>query len=144
MQHRAGVDNTNADCLSRFPLVSKENAPILDWSTGEIPTYQTAMAARAAAPPREEKDIWGDKEVLHFIQTHRHSKGLSAQERDRVYRRARGYRWLGSILFKVMEGGALRAVPQPFERIQLELETHRGMGHFGVQQVVDRLRKNYY
>ena len=37
VQHRAGVDNTNADCLSRFPLVSDQNAPILDWSRGEIP-----------------------------------------------------------------------------------------------------------
>ena len=70
MQQRAGVDNINADCLSRFPLVSDENAPILDWSRGEIPTYQTAMAAGAAASSKEEKDIWGDKEVLHFIQTH--------------------------------------------------------------------------
>ena len=44
------------------------------------------------APPKEEKDIWGDKEVMHFIQMHQHSKGLTAQERDRIYRRAGGYR----------------------------------------------------
>ena len=71
VHHRAGVDNTNADCLSRFPLVSEENAPILDWSRGEIPIYLTAMATLGAtAPPKEEKDMWGNKEVLHFIQTH--------------------------------------------------------------------------
>ena len=85
VQHRAGVDNTNAECITRFPLMSEESAPILNWSRGKIPTYQTAMAAGAAAPSREEKDIWGDKEVLQFIQTHQQSKGLSAQERDRVY-----------------------------------------------------------
>ena len=85
VQHRAGVDNTNVDCLSRFPLVSEANAPILDWSRGEIPTYLTAMAALGTPPPlKEEKDIWGDKEVLHFIQTHHHSKGLTTQERDRI------------------------------------------------------------
>ena len=68
VQHRAEVDNTNIDCLCRFPLVSEENAPILDWSRGEIPIYLTAMATLgAAAPPKEEKDILGDKEVLHFI-----------------------------------------------------------------------------
>ena len=145
VQHRAGVDNTNADCLSRFPLVSKENAPIPDWSRGEIPTYRTAMAARGVASPlSEEKDIWVDKEVLYFIHTHQHSKGLTAQERDWIYKRARGYRWLGSNLFKLMEGGALRAVPQPSERIKLALDTHRGMGHPGVQRVIDRLQKNYY
>ena len=71
VQHRAEVDNTNVDCLSRFPLVFEENAPILDCSRGEIPTYMTAMAAiGATTPTKEEKDIWGDKEVLHFIQTH--------------------------------------------------------------------------
>ena len=30
VQHRAGVENTNADCLNRFPLVSDKNAPVLD------------------------------------------------------------------------------------------------------------------
>ena len=65
------MDNTNADCLDRFSLVSEENAPILDWSRGEIPTYLMAMTALGTtAPSKEEKDIWGDKEVLHFIQTH--------------------------------------------------------------------------
>ena len=58
MQHRAGVDNTNAECLSRFPLVSEENAPILDWSREEIPTYLTAMVALGTPPhQKEEKEI---------------------------------------------------------------------------------------
>ena len=58
VQHRAGVDNTNADSLSRFPLVSAEYASILDWSRGEIPTYLTVMAALGATTPtKEEKDI---------------------------------------------------------------------------------------
>ena len=30
MEHRAGVDNTNADCLSRYPLPSAADAPTLD------------------------------------------------------------------------------------------------------------------
>ena len=92
--------------------MSEDNAPILDWGRGKIPTYRTAMAARGVtAPCDEEKDIWGNKEVLHFIQTQQHNKGLTAQERDRIYKRARGYCWLGINLFKLMEGGALRAVP---------------------------------
>ena len=58
VQHRAGVDNTNGDGLSRFPVASEVNAPILDWSRGEIPTYLTAMAALGStAPFKEEKDI---------------------------------------------------------------------------------------
>ena len=108
VKHRAGVDNTNADCLSRFPLVSDKNAPVLDWSRGEIPSCQAMAVLGGQAPSREEKDIWADEEVLHFIQTHQHTKGLTAQERDRIYRRARGYRWLGSSLFKLQEGGVVR------------------------------------
>ena len=37
VHHLARVDNTNADCLSRFPLVSEENVPILDWSREKFP-----------------------------------------------------------------------------------------------------------
>ena len=62
------------------------------------------MAAVGVAAAQEESDIWEDAEVLRFIQTCHHSKGLSAREKDRVYRRARGYRWIGSSLFKAMEG----------------------------------------
>ena len=47
-------------------------------------------------------------------------------------------------LFKVMEGGAIVVVPQPKERTQLAPDTHRRMGHFGVQRVLDQLQKNYY
>ena len=51
---------------------------------------------------------------------------------------------MGSNLFRAMEGGALLAVPPPSYRMQLALDTHKGMGHFGVQRVIDRLRKNYH
>ena len=108
-----------------------------------LPRQTTMAALEVMAPIREEKDIWGDREVFHFIQTHQHTKGLTAQERDRIYKRARGYRWLGSNLFKLQDGRALRAVPQPSKRMKLALYTHRGMGHFGVQRVIDRLQKNY-
>ena len=36
MVHRAGTENTNADCLSRNPLPSKAASPIPDWSRGEV------------------------------------------------------------------------------------------------------------
>ena len=101
-------------------------------------------ALGVTAPIREEKNIWGDGEVLDFIQTHQRTKGLTAQERDRIYKRARGYCWLGNGFFKLMEGGAVRALPQPSERIKVALDTYRGMGHFGVQRVIDRLQKNYH
>ena len=86
VQHRAGVDNTNAECLSRYPLVSDQNAPVLDWSRGEIPPCQAMAVLEGVVTSLGKKDIWTDEEVLHFIWTHQHTKGLTAQERDRIYR----------------------------------------------------------
>ena len=36
------------------------------------------------------------------------------------------------------------ALPRSAERMQLALDTHRSIGHFGVQRVLDRLQKNYW
>ena len=82
--------------------------------------------------------------MLRFLQTHVYDNGLSAQRRDRVYRRARSYRWMSDSLFKLLPDGAMVVVPQPADREGIVLDTHRGMGHFGVQRVLDRLQKNYW
>ena len=68
----------------------------------------TADAVRA-----EEKDIWEDVEVLRFLQTHESGNGLSAFNKDRVYQRAKSYRWMGDNLFMLQSGGAMVVVPRP-------------------------------
>ena len=40
-------------------------------------------------------------EVLNFFQTHQYGKGLSTLNKDRIYRRAKSYRWMGDNLFKL-------------------------------------------
>lgn len=35
-------------------------------------------------------------------------------------------------------------VPSPTKRAQVSLDTHRGIGYFGVQPVLDPLQKNYW
>ena len=47
VEHRKGVDNTNADCLSRYPLPSDADAPSMDWSKGEIMPVATFLAFMA-------------------------------------------------------------------------------------------------
>ena len=89
-----------------------------------------------------EKDIWSDVEVLRFLQTHKYGSGLSARERDRIYRREKSYRWMADNVFKLLASGAMVVVPRVAERESIALETHMGMGHFGVQRVLDRLQKN--
>ena len=80
--------------------------------------------------------------MLHFIQTHKHGRGQSAKERDRVYQRATANRWMGDGMFKQMPGGKMVVVPKIADREDIVLETHRGMGHYGVQRVLDRLQQN--
>ena len=149
VQHRLGTENANAECLNRYPLASEAGAPIPDYSRGEVlpvASYLACMAGVGIPLPRKEeaKEIWEDVEMLRILQTHHCGCGIGAKERDKVYRRARGYCWMGDNLFMLLEGGAMVVVPQPKERMQLALDTHRRMGHFGVQRVLDLLQKNYY
>ena len=70
--------------------------------------------------------------MLRFIQTHQHGKGQSAKERDTIYRRAKAYRWMGDSVFKQLPGGKLVVVPRTADRESIVLDTHQGMGHYGV------------
>ena len=92
----------------------------------------------------EERDVWHDADVLYFIQTHKYHVGQSAKMRDRIYRRAKSYRWMGDGVMKVLQAGAIVVVPRPTDRQGIVINTHQGMGHFGVQRVLDRLQKNYW
>ena len=92
----------------------------------------------------KERDIWHDLEVLHFLKIHHYGSGMSARSRDRVYHRAKAYRWMADNLFKLLPGGIMVVVPRAEDRAGIALDTHRGMGHFGVQRVVDRLQENYW
>ena len=82
--------------------------------------------------------------MLRFLQTHKYESGRSANERDRIYRRAKAYRWIGDSILKLLPGGAMVVVPRAAEREGIVIGTHRGMGHFGVQRVLDRLQRNYW
>ena len=76
VQHRKGVENTDADCLSRSPLPSDAGAPSMDGAKGEIMpvatflafmAHQVAAAGGGSTVAEEERDIWRDAAVLHFI-----------------------------------------------------------------------------
>ena len=82
-------------------------------------------------------------EVLHFLKTHKYGSGLSARERDRMHHGAKAYRWMAINVFKLPARGTMMVVPRPEDREGIALDTHRGMGHFGVQRVLDRLQKDY-
>lgn len=47
-------------------------------------------------------------------------------------------------VFKMLLRGASVVVSRPAERAAIALKTHGGMGHFGVQRIIDRLQKNLW
>lgn len=72
--HRAGIDNTDADCFSGYSLQSSGGAPVLEWSKGEVLALATYLAMMMGLPIlvqawEEKKEIWDDVEVLRFLQT---------------------------------------------------------------------------
>ena len=72
--------------------------PLSVVTKGEVLARTTflAMMVGTTTPTdatEEERDIWHDSEVLHFIQTHKYHDGLSAKTRNKIYRRAKSYRW---------------------------------------------------
>ena len=147
--HKRGVLNTNADCLSRFPNNALDNEPPLpDWNRGDYnQTPQSVFAFMDNPLSSEDKltqlEIWEDESVLHLLKTHKYQEELSPLNKDRVYRRAKGFRWLSHNLYKSMnDGSRLLLVPLPEERGELVKRVHRDMGHFGVNRILDRLKIN--
>ena len=63
------------------------------------------MATSLEKEQDHHQDIWVDEAVIHFIKTHRYAPNASAMEKDRVYRRAKGFRWLAHNLYKLQQGG---------------------------------------
>ena len=109
--------------------------PTLNWERGEVLPAITCLALMAQptadAIRAEEKEMWEDVEVLRFLQTHQYGNGLSAFNKDRIYRRTKSSCWMGDNLFRLQIGGEMVVVPRPKERIQLALDAHKALGHFG-------------
>ena len=51
---------------------------------------------------------------------------------------------MGDNLFKLLLRGVLVVVPRLVEGMPIALDTHRGLGHFGVQRVLGRLQKKFW
>ena len=75
-------------------------------------------------------------EVPRFIQTYKYGIGWCAKERNKVYGRAKSYQRLGDGVMELLPGRAMVVVPRLAEMQAIVLDTHRTMGHFGVQRVI--------
>jgi hypothetical protein len=80
-------------------------------------------------------DIWLDPGTLWYLRDKTFEEGASAQERNRIQHRAKGYYFMNKLLRKrtsPLTGKIDKVVPPPRERTNLIRAIHIEAGHFGV------------
>src|SRR6476620_7502403 len=83
------------------------------------------------------RDVWLDPGTLQYLRDKTFMGGASAQERDRVQHRAKGYYFMNNLLRKRTSPNAGRidkVVPPPKDRVNLIRAIHIEVGHFGVHK----------
>jgi hypothetical protein len=92
-------------------------------------------------------NIWLDLGTLRYLRDKTFEDGASAQERDRVQRRAKGYYSMNNLLRKRTSPTAGRfdkVVPPPKDRVNLICAIHIKVGHFGVHETFSLLEPTYF
>jgi hypothetical protein len=92
-------------------------------------------------------DIWLDSGTLRYLRHKTFEEGASAQERDRVQHRAKGYYFMNNLLRKRTSpnaGKIDRVVLSPNERVNLIRAVHIEVGHFGVHKTHSLLEPTYF
>jgi hypothetical protein len=93
------------------------------------------------------RDIWLDPRKLQYLRNKTFKEGASAQERDRVQHRAKGYYFMNNLLRKrtsPIAGRIDKVVPPPKDRVNLIRTIHIEVGHFGVHKTVSLLEPTYF
>jgi hypothetical protein len=93
------------------------------------------------------RDIWLDPGTLWYLRDKTLEEGASAQERDRVQHRAKGYYFMSKLLRKrtsPLTGKIDKVVPPPWERTNLIRAIHIEAGHFGVHKTHSLLELTYF
>ena len=73
------------------------------------------LSFHQGAPPLEDVkvDIWDDNATMTLLKTHAYLPDLTPQQRDRTYRRALKYRWMGIYVYKIPTSGHMKIVLPP-------------------------------
>jgi hypothetical protein len=93
------------------------------------------------------RDIWLDLGTLWYLRDKTFEEGASAQERDRVQHRAKGYYFMNKLLRKrtsPLTGKIDNVVPPPRECTNLICAIHIEAGHFGVHKTHSLLEPTYF
>ena len=145
IQYRPGVNNMNADGLSRNPLATTADSHTRqDFDEPVRTVYGSASLLRLARDSvvlqpvananvrTRPVDIWLDTAVLQYLQDQTFTADLTSSEKDRVQKRSHAYRWSQGTVVRVFPAGTVRLVPRITERGPLTAKVHEDMGHFGL------------
>jgi len=95
-------------------------------------------------PDKHTSDIWSDAPVLHYLQSATIPSDTAQPEVARIKRRANGYEWRDSKLFRKLKGNESREVPHPDRRLALVSEMHHRTGHWGARRTAALLATQYW
>jgi hypothetical protein len=171
IKHRKGLKHINADGLSRNPLPSgkDETDARMDHCVPQSDSHHVAalMARLTTLAPDDpdtepaehegeepgeghpmdpqERDIWQDAPVMAYLQAgRRHSPGITAKEKDRIWHRSKGYRFENDVLYKPTAAGTDKVVPRPEHRVNLICRVHQDVRHYGNKKTYSLLEPTYW
>ena len=128
-----------------------EHAPEINFSPAAalLPRSDVASAPLAATEPADpyaadKGDVWLDEPVVQYLQSASLPPETSAAEVTRVKRRAGGYVWRQSKLYRKLRNSELREVPKPADRQAIVLEMHERTGHWGAKRTAALLSTKYW
>ena len=136
IEHRAGVDNGNADALSRNPVHGDPHGD--EGYAGAV-----AAAVRPGTVRRDGWDVWDDEHVIFFLRGGTHVAGLDDAEKRRVEKRSAALRQTAEGV-AVRVGGDWRVWPPPQERKGVLRAVHLQAGHCGVKKTEEVARQRYW
>ena len=90
------------------------------------------------------RDIWQDKEAVHYLQEGRCELWWSPALRKAVARRVKPYSWRDGKLYRLMADGSKREVPPVLEREQIISATRTFCGHFGEKRTISLVQASYW
>jgi len=76
-------------------------------------------------------DIFGDAQMLTYLQLGELDVGLTFKEKDRVLQKAKRYHWKGKHLLKIWQDGHVQVVPWPKMRNSTVRHSRRSWDIFG-------------
>ncbi len=168
--HKAGLQNLDADGLSRNPSSVEEDLTgarwhgtsdqeaVPGWHASSYLAWMEGNSSQVVGEttgddvdedseqrgPRITTDVWKDQGVLYRLQHGQFLPNTLSQERDRIVHRMARFHWEGDLMFRRWPDGTRRVVPRPEQRLQLIRQVHEDLGHFGVRRTHSMLRGQYW